>query len=376
LYVKFHDEAEKEGALEDEARAAFAQLEQGDAEAKMIWQECIDLSLAEFNKIYGRLGVKFDTNHGESFFIAKIGPVHEELSKNNLLVESEGAKVVMFAEETKLPPLIIEKSDGSSIYAARDLAADYWRRQEYKPNLIINEVGSEQTLYFQQIFKTEELLGWFRAGERVHVAHGLYRFKEGKMSTRKGNVIWLEEVLEEAVKRASEFNADPAVAEAVAIGAIKYNDLKRDSRADIVFDWEEILNLKGNSGPYLQYTYARTQSILDKARSEERNLPLLTGKEGHSQMKVLSSPLTGITAVEKLLYRFPEVVERAASEYAPHLVCTYLYELASAFSSYYADHQIVSDEPESAYRVALTAAVSQVLENGLTLLGIAAPEKM
>lgn len=375
LYVKFHDEAEKNATLEDEARAEFSKLESGDSEAKKIWQECINLSLAEFAKIYQRLGVSFNTQYGESFFIDKIAPVHDELIKKNLLTDSEGAKVVMFEEETKLPPLIIEKSDGSTIYATRDLAADLWRKKEYNPDLIINEVGSEQALYFQQIFKTEELLGWFKPDQRVHVMHGLYRFKEGKMSTRKGNVIWLEEVLDEAVKRASEFNAEPAVAEAVAIGAIKYNDLKRDSKQDIIFDWDEILNLKGNSGPYLQYTYARTKSILEKAgvSGEERTLicefPSLTvSKEG-----LLSSELT---PVEKLLYRFPEVVERAAREYAPHHLCTYLYELASAFSSYYADHQIVSDEPESLYRVALTAAVGQVLKNGLTLLGIATPEKM
>ncbi len=375
LYVKFHDEAEKEVTLEDEGRAEFAKLESGYSEAKKIWQECIDLSLLEFNKIYGRLQVNFDTQYGESFFVDKIGPVHDELIKKNLLTDSEGAKVVMFAEETKLPPLIIEKSDGSTIYATRDLAADLWRKKEYNPDLIINEVGGEQALYFQQIFKTEELLGWFGPGERVHVAHGLYRFKEGKMSTRKGNVIWLEEVLDEAVKRASEFNAESAVAEAVAIGALKYNDLKRDSKADIVFDWEEILNLKGNSGPYLQYTYARTQSILEKAgmSGEERTLICEFPSPTVSKEGLLSSELT---PVEKLLYRFPEVVERAAREYAPHHLCTYLYELASAFSSYYADHQIVSAEPESAYRVALTAAVGQVLKNGLTLLGIQAPEKM
>lgn len=357
LYVRFHDEAENDERLEIEGRDAFAKLENGDKEAREIWQTCIDLSLKEFSSIYKRLGVKFDTEYGESFFVDKIKPVYDELIKHNLLVESEGAKVVMFDEETKLPPLIVEKSDGSTIYAMRDLAADLWRKHEYEPDLIINEVGAEQSLYFQQLFKVEELLGWYKNGERVHVSHGMYRFKDGKMSTRKGNVIWLEDVLSEAVRRASEFNS--SVAEEVGIGAIKYNDLKRESRIDIMFDWEEILNLKGNSGPYLQYTYARTCSILEKAG-------------GMKEAKVADDP--GI--IEKMLHRFPGVVERATIEYAPHHICTYLYGLASAFNSYYASNQIVSDEPTSHYRVALTAAVGQVLKNGLTLLGIESPEKM
>lgn len=357
LYIQFHDETEKEPTLEDEARVWFAKLEQGDEEAKQIWQTCVDLSLVEFAKIYKRLGVEFDTTHGESFFIDKIQAVHDELARKNLLTDSEGAKVVMFPEKTKLPPFIIEKSDGSSIYAARDLAADWWRRNEYQPSVIINEVGSEQTLYFRQLFETEKMVGWFEEGERVHVVHGLYRFAEGKMSTRRGDVIWLEEVLDEVTKRASEFN--PTVAEAVGVGAIKYNDLKRESQLDVIFDWGEILNLKGNSGPYLQYTNARTNSVLEKAG-------------GVKDFSIVPRP----TAIEKLLYRFPEVVERAAGEYAPHHVCNYLYELAGAFNAYYADRKIVSDEPESAYRLALTAAVGQVLRNGLNLLGISAPEKM
>jgi arginyl-tRNA synthetase len=357
LYVRFHDEVENDERLEIEGRDAFAKLENGDREAREIWQTCIDLSLREFSSIYKRLGVKFDTEYGESFFVDKIKPVYDELIKHNLLVESEGAKVVMFGEETKLPPLIVEKSDGSTIYAMRDLAADLWRKNEYEPDLIINEVGAEQSLYFQQLFKVEELLGWYKNGERVHVSHGMYRFKDGKMSTRKGNVIWLEDVLSEAVRRASEFNS--SVAEEVGIGAIKYNDLKRESKIDIVFDWEEVLNLKGNSGPYLQYTYARTCSILEKAG-------------GMKEAKVADDP--GI--IEKMLHRFPGVVERATIEYAPHHICTYLYGLASAFNSYYASNQIVSDEPTSHYRVALTAAVGQVLKNGLTLLGIKSPEKM
>jgi arginyl-tRNA synthetase len=360
LYVKFHEEAEKDPGLEDLARAEFLKLEQGDAEAKRLWQKCIDWSLKEFNILYEKLGVKFDTIRGESMFAAKSGEVYRALDEKSLMHKSDGADLVFFAGD-KYPPLMVRKQDGSSIYATRDLGADLARREEYGEGLqIINEAGSEQELYFKQLFETEYLLGWYRPGERVHVAHGLYRFVDGKMSTRKGNVIWLEEVIAEAVKRAAEFN--PAVAEDVGIGALKYNDLKRESAANITFDWNDVLNLKGNSGPYLQYTYARTQSVLEKAE-----------KEG---IKAETSATDELSLLERLLYRFPEVVARAAGEYAPHHIATFLYELANAFNSYYADHQIVSKESNSPYRIALTAAVGQVLENGLHLLGIKTPAKM
>lgn len=360
LYVKFHEEAEKDPSLEDEARAEFLKLEQGDEETKKLWRACIDWSLVEFNKIYEQLGIKFDTVLGESNYVSKAPDVYKALVEKNLLCKSEGADLVFFAGD-KIPPMIVRKKDGSSIYATRDLGADLMRKEKYGDDLvIINEVGSEQETYMTQIYETEKMLGWFKTGQRIHISHGLYSFKEGKMSTRKGNVIWLEDVLAEAIKRAEEFN--PEIASQVGIGALKYNDLKRESKANIVFDWEEVLNLKGNSGPYLQYAYARTQSILTKAEKEGINPSVTVVDE--------------ITNVEKILYRFPEVVERACAEYAPHHIATYLYELAGAFSSYYVDHQVVSIEANSPYRVALTAAVGQVLKNGLTLLGIKAPSKM
>ena len=259
---------------------------------------------------------------------------------------------------------MILKKDDSTMYATRDLATDFYRKETYGDGLtIVNEVGAEQVLYFRQIFETEKKLGWFTDGQRVHIAHGRYRFKDGKLSTRKGNVIWVEDILSEAVSRANEFN--PAIAEDVGIGAIKYNDLKRDSKSEIVFDWDDILNLEGDSGPYLQYAYARTQSILAKAEKEGIEVNPSTILETNE-----------ITHLEKILYHFPEVVERACAEYAPHHIATYLYELASAFSSYYVDHQVVSQETNSSYRVALTTAVGQVLKNGLHLLGIKTPVKM
>lgn len=366
LYVKFHEEAEKDPSLEDEARAEFLKLEQGDLDAKKLWQSCIDWSMVQFDKIYGELGVKFDTVLGESTFVARAEEVYKALMENNLMKESEGADLVFFADE-KIPPMIVRKKDGSSIYATRDLGADLERKEKYGEGLtIINEVGGEQEMYLRQLFETEKMLGWYKDGERIHVSHGLYRFSDGKMSTRKGNVIWLEDVLAETIKRAEAFNADKEVASLVGIGALKYNDLKRDSKANILFDWEEVMNLKGNSGPYLQYAHARTQSILAKAE-----------KEGvFAAPRSFSEVGETISAVEKLLYRFPEVVARACQDYAPHHLATYLYDLASTFSGYYVDHQVVSQEANSPYRVALTEAVGIVLKNGLKLLGIEAPKKM
>ncbi len=363
LYVKFHDEAEKDKTLEDEGRAWFTKLEKGNKEARDIWQKCVALSLKEFERIYRVLNVKFDTSYGESFFEDKMAEVIVDVKKAGIARESEGAYLIFFAGE-KYPPLMLLKTDGSSLYALRDLAADKWRKKKYgKKTIIINEVGMEQELQFKQLFEAEKLLGYIKDGERVHVAHGLYRFKEGKMSTRKGNVIWLDDVINEAIERAGQINKETA--EIVAIGALKFNDLKREARGDINFDWDEILNLKGDSGPYLQYACVRAKSILEKAE-----------KEGiKAQVESSASVVAG--ELSKLLIRFPEVVERAGQEYSPHYLATYLTALASAFSTFYAA-QVVVDKSDSAspYRVALTSAFLTVMKNGLNLLGIKVPERM
>jgi len=369
LYVKFHDEAEKDIKLEDEARAWFTKLEQGDGEAKKIWNICVKLSMKEFEKIYKRLGVKFDTEYGESYFEDKMKEVIGDVKKLGIARESEGAYLVFF-ENDKYPPMMLLKKDGSSIYALRDLATDKFRKKKYgKDTIIINEVGMEQSLHFQQLFETEKLLGYTKGGDRIHVAHGFYRFPEGKMSTRKGNGIWLDEVLDEAIEKAAFFNK--YTAEAVGVGAIKFNDLKRESSRDIIFNWDEILNLKGDSGPYLQYSYARAKSILRKSKEEKIS----------SVFKFFNSAKVSnkreITELEKMLYRFPEVVERSGKEYSPHYIATYLIELSSSFNNFYGKGKIVDKtDIESPYKVALTEAFSIVLKNGLNLLGIQAPERM
>ena len=363
LYVQFHTEAEKDPTLEDEARAWFLKLEQGDKEARKIWKECVDWSMVQFNKLYEMLDVKFDMMLGESFFEDKMGPVLDELQKKGLAKESQGALLVFFPND-KYPPLMVKKKDGATLYATRDLATDRYRIQTWgKDIIIINEVGAEQRLYFKQIYETEEMLGYLKKSQRIHIGHGMMRFKEGKMSTRKGNTIWLEDVLAEAVKRASAFN--PKVAKEVGIGALKYNDLKREYSKDVMFVWDDVLNLKGNSGPYLQYTYARAQSVLRKAGEQK-----LTAETPTSLRNI------EITTVERLLCEFPEVVERSAREYAPHHICTYVFALGQAFNTYYATNQIIQAGELTGYRLLLTQAVSQVMKNSLTLLGIQTPEKM
>lgn len=392
LYVKFHEEAEKNPELEEEGRKWFKRLEDGDGEAKRLWQKCVDWSLKEFKKIYEELGISFTENnrigYGEAFFEDKMVPVVDELIQKKLLVEDNGAKLVFFADE-KYPPLMIIKKDGATLYSTRDLATDKYRKEIHGEDIkIINEVGMEQSLYFKQLYETEYLLGWFKEGQRVHVSHGHYRFKEGKMSTRKGNVIWLEDILEEAKKRAAVLakeNLDNKTAEMVAYGAIKWSDLKRSSHQDIVFDWDDVLNMEGNSGPYLQYTYARTQSVLRKGESAK-------GKgESTKENSLNASRLTLHPEEESLLralYHFPEVVGEAAVRLSPNIVCIYLFELAQSFNLFYQKHQIISsevgkvgevrevDDGVQNFRLALTEGVGKTLKQGLNLLGIQSPERM
>lgn len=415
LYVKFHEEAEKDPALEDEARAWFKKLEDGDAEARRLWKQCIEWSWKEFDAIYEKLNVSFTENngrgYGEAFFEDKMSAVTDELKEKGLLIEGkEGAQIVEFPEETKFPPLMILKKDGATLYATRDLTTDRFRKSHYQDEnlLIINEVGAEQALYFRQLYKLEEMLGWYKPEQRVHIKHGLYRFKDGKMSTRKGNVIWLEEVLAEAEKRAwklqkyeSVIEEDSAItnstksgiaarknvmgvadrsnaAQSVAVGAIKWNDLKRTPEQDIAFEWDEVLNMQGNSGPYMQYSYVRTKSVLDKARENgiEAFDPLKArlAEGGFAQASQISGDERDLL---RLLSRYEEIVVEAASKFSPSTVATYLYDVAQSFNLFYQKYPILKGDEESiTFRLALTAATGTVLKKGLHLLGIQAPERM
>ncbi len=382
LYVKFHKEAEAHPELEVEARLWFKKLEDGDPEARRLWLQCIEWSLKEFAQIYQRLGVKFTENdgkgYGESFFEKMMTEVIEELTQKGLLKESQGAKVIFFPDD-QLPPLMVVKQDGATLYATRDLATDHWRLEHYGDDIVvINEVGAEQTEYFRQLYLTEQLLNWYKPGQRVHVKHGLYRFKDQKMSTRKGNVIWLEDVLSQAVTRAHNVSDTKQIsaetAEIVGIGALKWNDLKRSSHLDVVFDWDEILSMEGNSGPYLQYSYARGRSLLRKA--EEKGL-----KYGKSNEKLSLDQLQPADwQVIRQILLFNETVHRAAKEYAPHHLSTYLYELAQAFNTWYSSQPILQTESDkkavTAFRLQIVDVTTQVLKKGLNILGIQAPEQM
>ncbi len=371
LYVKFHDASKIDPKLDDEARAWFKKLEDGDTETKRLWQKCVDWSWVEFEKIYDLLGIKFDESFnsgrglGESFFEARMAPVVKELEENNLLkVGEDGAKLVFFDE---MSPLMILKKDGTTLYSTRDLATDKYRLEKYNPDLIINEVGSEQSLYFKQLFEIEKVLGWYKEGQRVHVGHGLYLLDGKKMSTRAGKTVKLDEVLTEAIERAKKLgNTDPEAAKIVGIGAIKYFDLSHQPMTNINFDWDSMFSMDGNSSPYIQYTIARINSVLEKSSHKDLNINN-KGNELNLSEEELS--------VLRKLAQFQEVVVTAAKSYSPNIVCNYLYDLASKFNTLYNAHKIIGSEEEE-FRILLSKSVGQVLKNGLKLLGIEAPEKM
>ena len=397
LYVRFHKEADTAPNLDDEGRKWFKKLEEGDSEAKRIWRECISWSFKEFDRIYELLNIHFSKEFengrglGESFFEDKMTSVISELENKGLLkTGQEGAKLVFFKND-KYPPAMILKKDETTLYHTRDLATDKYRKDKFNPDLIINEVGIDQLLYFQQLFEIENMLGWFKPNQRIHIKHGLIRFKDKKMSTRKGNVIWLDDVLNESIKRAYLLTAKSGLNRArwgspktlipestqndldiasgkrdeeikqIAVGALKWNDLKGSSEREIVFNWDEILNMQGNSGPYLQYTFARTQSVLNKKSSKSTfSVKDLTPEE---------------LILLRLLPQFPGIIFDAAKNYSPNLLCEYLYTLAQKYNSFYNSQKIIGSSSED-FRLALTKAVGIIIKNGLNLLGIKAPDKM
>ncbi len=462
LYVDFHRVAESDSSIEDEARQWFSKLEQDDKLARKLWQKCVDWSWVEFAQIYDKLGIKFDDRFnqgrgwGEAFFEDKMEVVVEEL-QNKLgeggssrfagsYKQSEGAWLVFFPDD-ELPPLMIIKADGSTLYATRDLATDHHRLTTLQPtpDLIVNEVGAEQTEYFRQLFRVEEMLGWIKPGQRIHVKHGLYRFKDKKMSTRKGNVIWLEDVLTEAKKRAVELSivdsrhsglasleasGDPKsqnlnqntitcrsqpteTSRFVSIAALKWNDLKRSASLNITFDWDEILTMQGNSGPYMLYSVVRAGHVL-KAVADELQITtkqlidtLITqlgeAVDGSSHAELVSASQNPESShildqlslwsdqehhLLRLLYQYDGVVLSAAGEFAPHLLCTYLFDLAQRFNTWYAQQKIVVWQSETSRssiadldpvalpRLLLNAAILRVLKDGLGLLGIQTVEEM
>ena len=373
IYVKFHDEVEKNPSLEDEGRMYFKKLEEGDNEAVELWKRFKDLSLKEFNNIYSILGVDFDSWAGESFYNDKMDIVVKELEEKNVLTDSNGAKVVML-DEYNMPPCIVVKSDGASIYATRDLAAAMYRKKHYNFDKCIYVVGKDQILHFKQVFKTLELAGHTWAKDCVHIPFGLVKFADRKLSTRKGNVVLLEELLKEAVAKTletinvknPELKEKEMVAKEIGIGAVLFTYLKNSREKDIVFDWDEMLSFEGETGPYVQYSYARAKSILRKAEgiNGDADFSKLTSKEEFELTKVLEG--------------FNKAILLAIDRLEPSVVTRYTIEVAKAFNKFYNAHSVLNleDTGLKVARLKLIEATAQVIKNSLNLIGINVVEEM
>ncbi len=361
LYVDFHRLVEQDPSLEDEARECFKKLEEGDSDTRNLWLKCIAISNEEFARIYELLGVHIDNAYGESTYEAKMLEVIGEAKATGVARQSQGAWIIEVPESKA--PLILVKSDGATTYATRDLATLKFRKERWNPDLVIYEVGGEQALHFVQVFSAARMLGYVgKNTELIHTKHGLYRWAHGKMKTREGTTIKLESILDEAIKRAAKLG-NRETARAVGIGAIKYFDLSHNVSGDIIFDWEKMFSLQGDSGPYIQYTYARALSVLNKA-----------GQTTDYQLQSVDLEPQELTIL-RYLYRFPEVVELAAKQFAPNLLCTYLFELAKRYNSFYAEVPILGTDQEN-FRLRLTRATSVIIKNGLNLLGIEVLERM
>jgi len=362
LYVKFHSESEIDKALIDEARDWFKKLEQGDKQAKTIWKLCVDISSKEFDRIYKMLGIKIDYALGEAFYEDKVDSVLEEVEKLGIAKKSQGALVIPI--EGIDTPLMLLKSDGTTTYETRDLATSKYRKEKWNPDLLIYEVGADQKYYFTKIFKVSEMLGYGKKEKYVHIAHGLIRWPHGKLSTRKGDTVHLEDVLNQAIKKAEEITKDKDIARQVGIGAVKYNDLSRHYLRDIIFDLDQMISLQGNSGPYIQYTAVRCKSIIKKAKAEKKVKRFKINSLNKEEETIL-----------RALRKFPEIVQQAGDSFSPNIICNFVFDLAQKYNLFYEKNLILNNESQD-FRMALTKGVLQILENSLNLLGIEIPEKM
>ncbi|MGG7097075.1 arginine--tRNA ligase [Clostridium sardiniense] len=374
IYVKFHDEAEKDPSLVDEGRLHFKRLEDGEPEETALWKRFRELSLKEFNRVYDLLGIKFDSLAGEAFYNDKMQVVIDELKEKNLLTESNGAQVVML-DEYNMPPCIVLKGDGATIYATRDLAAANYRKNTYDFDKCIYVVGTPQALHFKQVFKTLELAGKDWAKDCVHVGFGLVKFPDGGMSTRKGKVILLDDLLNEAIAKTleiineknPELENKEEVAKKIGIGAVVFTYLKNSREKDIIFDWKEILSFEGETGPYVQYSYARGNSILERAGDVDLtnvDYSKLDSKEEFELIKALES--------------FKKNIHLAIEKLEPSVVTRYVVDVAKSFNKFYNAHSVLNleDEELKKARLALVKASLQVIKNGLGLIGIEVVEKM
>ena len=371
LYVRINAEIENDPELDDEGRLWFKKLEDGDPEATELWQWFRDESLVEFNRIYKLLGVEFDSLNGEAFYNDKMDEAVQILEDKGLLKESKGASIVEL-DDVNLPPAMIKKSDGATLYITRDIATAIYRARTYNFVKNIYAVGQEQSNHFRQLKAVLKKMGFDWSDDMVHVDFGLVTKNRQKLSTRKGNIILLEPTLQEAISRAKaqieeknpELENKEEVAHAVGVGAVKFYDLKTDRRNGYDFDLEAMVSFEGETGPYVQYAYARIQSILRKANFTPSTDAIYS----------LSDPESW--EIIKLLQDFSRVVKRAAENYDPSLIAKYAINLAQAFNKYYAHTRILDESPERESRLALSYSTAVVLKEALRLLGVDAPEKM
>ena len=373
LYIQFHDEAERHPEMEDEARAWFTKLENGDKEAKELWQWFRDESLKEFARVYDLLDIEFDSYNGESFYSDKMDRVIDIIKDKGLLQESQGTNIVVL-EEYNMPPALITKNDGSTLYMTRDLAAALYRKENYDFEKCIYVVGSQQSLHFQQLFKVLELVGFEWAKDMVHVPFGMVALEDGTMSTRKGRVVFLEDVLKQAIEKTKEtmlaknpnaLNVDE-IAKQVGVGAVVFQELSNSRIKDYTFSWSRTLSFEGETGPYVQYTHARCCAVLRKAEEEvttDINYELLNDVDSAEVLKVIAS--------------FNKTILNAMRKNEPHIITRFVLDLAQAFNKFYHDNSILVEDAElRKARLALVCATRQALENGLKLLGMQAPERM
>ena len=371
LYVRINAEIENDPALDEEGRLWFKKLEDGDPEATELWQWFRDESLVEFNRIYKLLGVEFDSLNGEAFYNDKMDEAVQILEEKGLLKESKGASIVEL-DDVNLPPAMIKKSDGATLYITRDIATAIYRARTYNFVKNIYAVGQEQSNHFRQLKAVLKKMGFDWSDDMIHVDFGLVTKNRQKLSTRKGNIILLEPTLQEAISRAKaqieeknpELENKEEVAHAVGVGAVKFYDLKTDRRNGYDFDLEAMVSFEGETGPYVQYAYARIQSILRKANFTPSTDATYS----------LSDPESW--EIIKLLQDFSRVVKRAAENYDPSLIAKYAINLAQAFNKYYAHTRILDESPERDSRLALSYSTAVVLKEALRLLGVDAPEKM
>lgn len=373
LYVKFHDEAEKKPGLEDEGRLWFKKLEDGDEEANKLWKWFVTLSLEEFNTIYDILNVSFDYNTGESFYNDKMADIVQSLKEKGLLQKSKGAYVVDL-EDYDMPPCLIIKSDGATLYPTRDITAAIYRKETYNFSKALYVTDYSQKLHFSQWMKVIELMGYDWADQLEHVPFGRVSSEEGALKTRKGNVILLKDLLAKSVEKVKriinqnnpELNDKDEIAEKVGIGAIIFNDLSNSKIKDVVFNWDRMLSFDGETGPYIQYTHARANSVLEKGQTEINTL---------TDYSDLSNPEA--FNLIKLLSAFPETIIKAMERNEPSYIARHIINLAQGFNKFYHEYPIlVEDETTKKARLLLVFATKTVIKNGLSLLGIEAPDKM